>query len=851
MNGPERKTVLLVDDDAIIALTAARTIGGFGYAVITAHTGEKAVEIAALDPAIDLVLMDIDLGKGIDGPEAANLILRERNLPIVFLTGHSEKEYVDRVKEITRYGYILKDAGDFVLRSSIEMAFELFDANRKKQETMNKLEATLDALPDLLFEIGLDGRYYEIHARRPELLFRPTGEMSGKIVFDILPPTPAAIVMSAVREAHKNGFSFGKQYELTVPAGTRWFEIAVSRMASAADQPHFVFLARDITESKISAQALSQEQTLLRSLLDSTSDDIYFKDRQSRFIRTSKAHAESVGLDDPALMVGKTDFDYYAEEHARQAYADEQWVIKTGKPLQKEEREIWNDRSDTWVLTERMPLRDAEGSIVGTLGISKDITQRKLAEQEVEDTASRYREFIESAPVAFFRSDSNGRLYSTNVAMATLLGFRTGQEAAEYYTDVATQMYTDPAKRQELLALLREHGSVSDFVYQLRTRDGRKIWIRTTARISERRADGTFIIEGFSSDITENVRAEEETKRVAREYETVFHGAQDSIFLMEVTGPNQFRYTRNNLTHERTTGLTTAAIRGKTPRELLGQELGETVSTNYQRCVDAKVPISYEETLELPAGRRTWATTLTPIIREGRVTHIVGSSQDITERRAAEEKIGGLLQEKELLLREVHHRIKNNMNTMSSLLSLQADAVKDSATVLALQDARSRMRSMGVLYDKLFLTENLREMSITEYLPTLADEIVKLFPVPTAVKLEKQIDDFVLPVKELTSVGIIVNELLTNIMKHAFVGRAEGKITVFASKTDQRITIGVGDDGVGIPDSFNLEHSTGFGLMVIRALTKQLNGTVQIDRTNGTYFLLEFDTSGPAAPVTA
>ncbi|HUX14542.1 MAG TPA: response regulator, partial [Spirochaetia bacterium] len=296
MNNVTRKTVLLVDDDAIIALAQARAIAGFGYAVLTAHTGEKAVEIAAANAAVDLVLMDIDLGKGIDGPECAHRILRERNLPIVFLTGHSEKEYVDRVRQITRYGYVLKDAGDFVLRSSIEMAFELFDANRKKQETMNKLEATLDALPDALFEIGLDGRYHEIHSRRPELLYRPAAEMSGKSIFEVLPPGPAAIVMSAVKEAHENGFSSGKQYQLTVPAGVRWFEIAVSRMAAHADCPHFIFLARDITENKIVAETLAQEQMLLRSLLESTADDIYFKDLRSRFIRTSRAHAQSVGL---------------------------------------------------------------------------------------------------------------------------------------------------------------------------------------------------------------------------------------------------------------------------------------------------------------------------------------------------------------------------------------------------------------------------------------------------------------------------------------------------------------------------------------------------------------------------
>ena len=118
MSTQEQKTILLVEDDVFDAIYDAQTIESFGYNVIVATSGEKAVEIADSNEKISLILMGIDLGSGIDWPEAMKQILRKQNIPIVFLTSHLEKEYVDRVKEITRYAYVLKDSGDFVLRFS-------------------------------------------------------------------------------------------------------------------------------------------------------------------------------------------------------------------------------------------------------------------------------------------------------------------------------------------------------------------------------------------------------------------------------------------------------------------------------------------------------------------------------------------------------------------------------------------------------------------------------------------------------------------------------------------------------------------------------------------------------------
>lgn len=140
---------------------------------------------------------------------------------------------------------------------------------------------------------------------------------------------------------------------------------------------------RDITEARKAEDALKREQTLMNALMNNLPHHIYFKDKESRFIRINNAHAKSFGLKAPGEETGKSDFDFFSEEHARKTFEDEQSIIRTGEPLIIEERETWADRPDNWVNTIKLPLLDHEGNIIGTFGISKDITERKLAEKEI------------------------------------------------------------------------------------------------------------------------------------------------------------------------------------------------------------------------------------------------------------------------------------------------------------------------------------------------------------------------------------------------------------------------------------------------------------------------------------
>ena len=188
------------------------------------------------------------------------------------------------------------------------------------------------------------------------------------------------------------------------------------------------------------AQAsLRREQSLLRNLLDHIPDNVYFKDRESRFLRIGKAMARYVGLADPAEAVGKTDFAFFTEEHARPAYEDEQDVIRTGQSMvNKEEKETWADGRVRWVSTSKVPLRNGEGEIIGTLGISRDITDRKIVEEELRrardaaESASRAKSEFLANMSHEIRTPMNGILGMTELALDTKLT----REQRDYLTMV-------------------------------------------------------------------------------------------------------------------------------------------------------------------------------------------------------------------------------------------------------------------------------------------------------------------------------------------------------------------------------------------------------------------------------
>ena len=221
---------------------------------------------------------------------------------------------------------------------------------------------------------------------------------------------------------------------------------------------------------------------------------------------------------------------------------------------------------------------------------------------------------------------------------------------------------------------------------------------------------------------------------------------------------------------------------------------------------------------------------------------------DITELRSSEERIKELLREKELLLREVHHRIKNNMSVISSMLSLQSETLSDDRARTALLDARSRLNSMMVLYDKLYRSDGLEALSAADYLSPLIDKIVETQEVAFPVEIHKDIESVVLGARVLFSLGIIVNELIVNAIKHAFPEGRRGTITVALKKIETRLQVWVEDDGGNFIESGDSNGTKGFGLQVVRLMAQQLSADFSIQRGERTRFTLEFPLEDPGTP---
>jgi PAS domain S-box-containing protein len=292
--------------------------------------------------------------------------------------------------------------------------------------------------------------------------------------------------------------------------------------------PHILSIIKDITIQNKAKEALAKEQFLIKALLDHLSDHVYFKDRDSRFIRINKSLALSFGLDDPALAEGKTDFDFFTREHAQQAFEDEQAIVRTGQLLNTEEKETHPNRPDTWVSTIKLPLTDNNGNIIGTFGISRDVTKRKQAEEELAQEQYLMRTLMDNLPDHIYFKDHESHFLRVNKALAQFLGLNDPAQAIkktdfDFFTgEHAQQAYEDEQKIIRTGQLLSTEEKETHH-------DRPDTWV-STIKLPLSDKDGNIIgTFGISRDITKNKLAEEEIK-LKNELLQIINSEKDKFF---------------------------------------------------------------------------------------------------------------------------------------------------------------------------------------------------------------------------------------------------------------------------------------------------------------------------------
>ena len=377
-------------------------------------------------------------------------------------------------------------------------------------------EALVESLPQNIFRKDLNGRFTFVNNRFCAVLGAAREDILGKTDFDFFPRELAAKYQSDDRRLLQTGEFFETTEENETPDGERHYVHVIKTpiLDPNGERIGIQGIFWDVTVERHTQDALAHERDLLRALLDYAPDIIYFKDAQSRILRASRAFAAKVGVADPSMLVGRTDHDLFMKEHADRALEDESAILRTGVPIDgKTEKELWPDGRVNWVLTSKLPLRDTRGNVIGTFGISRDITELKAAQEKLERAEEKYRSIVENAVGGIFQTTPDGHYLSANLALARIYGFETVEELMAKRTDIAHQVYVDPRRREEFRRLLQENDRLEDFESEVFRKDGSVIWISENARAVRDAAGQLLYYEGTVSDITERKRSERELQQ--------------------------------------------------------------------------------------------------------------------------------------------------------------------------------------------------------------------------------------------------------------------------------------------------------------------------------------------------
>jgi len=217
--------------------------------------------------------------------------------------------------------------------------------------------------------------------------------------------------------------------------------------------------------------------------------------------------------------------------------------------------------------------------------------------------------------------------------------------------------------------------------------------------------------------------------------------------------------------------------------------------------------------------------------------------KEVHVRMVAEEQTQASLKEKETLLQEIHHRVKNNLTVISSLLKLQANGMEDERLKEALKESQNRIYAMSAVHESLYSSENLAEIELKTYIAKISGTLIQTYSTnPRNVKLNTDSEEIKIGIKQASPIGLIINELISNSLKYAFPDDKTGEITVIIQKLNNELELIVMDDGIGIPDGFDWKNSKSLGLKLVRTLVEnQLDGSIDMESNNGIKFTIKFN----------
>jgi PAS domain S-box-containing protein len=346
-------------------------------------------------------------------------------------------------------------------------------------------------------------------------------------------------------------------------------------------------------------------------------------------------------------------------------------------------------------------------------------------------------------------------------------------------------------------------------------------------------------------DITRSKRVEESLARSEIKYRTLFEDAGDYILVISLLDPGRPVIIDANNSALKHHGYTRSEMIGKAIWELDAPGIFEKNTGIISQMKKPGDSCRFETVHIRKDGSTFQAEVLARLLQIGNEPPFVLSiERDITQRKLAEEKIQASLKEKEILLREIHHRVKNNMQVISSLLGLASGTITDKKYVDMFRESQNRINSMSLVHENLYLSKDLAKIDFNEYIRDLTSGLFHSHGANAGtIELDLNIEDVSLGIDQAIPCGLIINELITNSLKHAFPQGMKGEIKVSARQNDENmVEIIVSDNGIGIPSDVDFRKTGSLGLHLVTILAQdQLHGTINLDRSKGTEFKISFN----------
>lgn len=619
---------------------------------------------------------------------------------------------------------------------------------------------------------------------------------------------------------------------------------------------------RQQAERTLAAQAATLQKQA--QLLELVHDTILVRDRNGQILFWNQEAEAMYGWKkvevsdyDPHLLL-KTQFPEPLEAIESALLAVGYW-----------EGELTQTRRDgtSVVVTSRWALqRDEQGAPAAILELNTDISQRKQTElalqmahaqlearvierttalaqanQELSESEQRFRATFEQAAVGVGHVGIQGQWLRVNQKLCDIVGYSREELLAKTFQDI-----THPDDLDDDLKLVQQVLAGEIATYSMEKRyircDRSIIWVALTVSLVRGSTGEPKYFISVIEDISERRRAEAQWHRSLKELSDLKF-ALDQAAIVAVTDHRGVIHDVNEKFCE---------LSQYSREELLGHthrliNSGHHDSKFFQDlwAVIARGKVWHGEIKNRAKdGTYYWVdTTIVPFLNEREQPfQYLAIRFDITSRKRIEEQIKTSLYEKEVLLKEIHHRVKNNLQIISSLLSLQAEYLKDSEVLAIFKDSQNRIDSMALIHEKLYQSKDLARINFSEYIHDLVASLLYTYDINISkVALKIEADEILLGIDTAIPCGLIINELVLNALKYAFPGARKGEVFVGLRSLDNcRYTLTVQDNGVGLPEELDFKNTESLGLQLVNALTSQLGGKIAVENLGGVKFEISF-----------